>query len=122
MYGGGRQDRRDRGSTAIIGMAAFLLYFISNLLVLYGSRIREYYADQGSVQLGNPPHQLASALYKLTYSSAKLQSSATGKQALTEIEGFRAFFLNDVGKAYEEFETLKDVDHNLSGSMMLGIR
>ncbi len=120
MYGGGGQDRRDRSSAAIIGMAAFLLYFISNLLVLYGSRIREYYADQGSVQLGNPPHQLASALYKLTYGSAKLQSSATGKRALTEIEGFRAFFLNDVGRAYEEFKTLKDVDHNLSGSIDAG--
>ena len=120
MYGGGGQDRRDRSSAAIIGMAAFLLYFISNLLVLYGSRIREYYADQGSVQLGNPPHQLASALYKLTYGSAKLQSSATGKRALTEIEGFRAFFLNDVCRAYEEFKTLKDVDHNLSGSIDAG--
>ncbi|MEE9593816.1 MAG: zinc metalloprotease HtpX, partial [Candidatus Hydrothermarchaeales archaeon] len=44
---------RGRGNQLVIGLAAFLLYFITNLLVMYGSRIREYYADRGSVRLGN---------------------------------------------------------------------
>ena len=117
MYGGTWQDRENRGSAALVGMIAFLLYFISNLLVLYGSRIREYYADQGSVSLGNPPHQLASALYKLTYGSVKLKGSRMGEQALNQVEGFRAFFLNDIAKAYQEFKTLKEVDQNLSGTI-----
>lgn len=117
MYGGTSRDRENRGSAALIGMVAFLLYFISNLLVLYGSRIREYYADQGSVQLGNPPHQLASALYKLTYGSAKLQGSRIGKQELSEVEGFRAFFLNDIALANQEFKTLQELDQNLSGTI-----
>ena len=117
MYGGASRDRENRGSAALIGMVAFLLYFISNLLVLYGSRIREYYADQGSVQLGNPPHQLASALYKLTYGSAKLQGSRIGKQELSEVEGFRAFFLNDIALANQEFKTLQELDQNLSGTI-----
>lgn len=117
MYGGTSRDRENRGSAALIGIVAFLLYFISNLLVLYGSRIREYYADQGSVQLGNPPHQLASALYKLTYGSAKLQGSRLGKQELSEVEGFRAFFLNDVALANQEFKTLQELDQNLSGTI-----
>ena len=44
-------DRRDRSqsNTMIIGLAAFLFYFLTNLLVLYASRIREYFADKGSV-------------------------------------------------------------------------
>ncbi len=117
MYGGTLRNRENRGSAALIGMIAFLLYFISNLLVLYGSRIREYYSDQGSVSLGNPPHHLASALYKLTYGSAKLRGNQVGEQALNQVEGLRAFFLNDVARAYQEFKTLKEVDQNLSGSI-----
>ena len=117
MYGRNTRDQESRGSSVIIGITALILYFISNLLVLYGSRIREYYADQGSVELGNPPHQLASALYKLTYGSAKLRDSQMGKQELRQVEGFRAFFLNDVSKAYREFNTLKEVDRNLSGTI-----
>jgi len=117
MYGGSLSDNENRGSAAFIGLIAFVLYFISNLLVLYASRIREYYADQGSVQLGNPPHQLASALYKLTYGSAKLKGSQRGQQALHQVEGFRAFFLNDVAKAHQEFKDLKEVDQDLSGTI-----
>jgi heat shock protein HtpX len=117
MYGGSFRDNENRGSAALIGLIAFVLYFISNLLVQYGSRIREYYADQGSVQLGNPPHQLASALYKLTYGSAKLKGSRTGQQALHQVEGLRVFFLNDVAKAYQEFKDMKELDQNLSGTI-----
>jgi heat shock protein HtpX len=117
MYRGSFSNNENRGSAVFIGMIAFVLYFISNLLVLYGSRIREYYADQGSVQLGNPPHQLASALYKLAYGSAKLKGSQTGKQALHQVEGFRAFFLNDIAKGYQEFKDLKEVDKDLSGTI-----
>lgn len=64
MYSRRRDDRG--GSTVLIGIAAFLFYFITNLLVLYASRIREYFADQGSILLGNRPSALASSLYKLS--------------------------------------------------------
>jgi heat shock protein HtpX len=107
MWSGGR-----RGNTVLLGIAAFLLYFITNLLVLYGSRIREYYADQGSVKLGNPPHAMASALYKLVYGSAKVN-----KKALKQMEGYKAFFANDPSRAYYELRELKQVDTDLSGTI-----
>ncbi len=59
LFSGNRRG----GNNILIGIAAFTIYFITNLLVLYVSRIREYYADEGSVMLGNQPHYLASALY-----------------------------------------------------------
>jgi heat shock protein HtpX len=77
-----RERRDERDNAALLGIVAFALYFITNLLVLYGSRIREYYADEGSVRLGNAPHHLASALYKLVYGSARVS-----KETLKEIEG-----------------------------------
>ncbi|MBM3143332.1 MAG: peptidase, partial [Chloroflexi bacterium] len=95
MLGGNRQGG---GYAALIGIGAFLMYFLTNLLVLYGSRIREYYADQGSVRLGSMPHHMATALYKLSYGSARLGS----KEELKRVEGLRAFFVNDPARAWYE--------------------
>ena len=108
MWSGGR----NRGNAVALGIAAFLLYFITNLLVLYGSRIREYYADEGSVKLGNPPHALASALYKLVYGSARVD-----RKVLKQMEGYKAFFANDPSRAYHEIRELKQVDANLDGNI-----
>lgn len=105
FYGG--VGGRDRGGLALIGIAALAAYFIGNLLILFVSRTREYYADEGSVELGNPPNQLASALYKLVYGSAK-----ANKEDLKEIQGLRAFFINDVSSAGDEINSLKSIDTN----------
>jgi len=94
-----------------------LLYFLTNLLVMYGSRIREYYADERSVKLGNPPQQLASALYKLVYSSAQLKRDPRAQEELKRVEGVKAFFLNDVSRAWNEVRDLKEVDRDLSGTI-----
>lgn len=107
-----RSNRRDGGNVVLIGLAAFLFYFITNLLVLYASRIREYFADQGSVALGNQPHFLASALYKLVYGSARLS-----REQLKETEGLKAFFVNDPSQALKEIRQLKDLDLDNSGSI-----
>ncbi len=111
FYGGGR--RSDRGNnTVLIGIAAMLFYFVTNLLVLYGSRIREYYADKGSVELGNPPSALASALYKLVYGSARVD-----REAIRETEGIKAFFINDPSRAMQEIRELSQLDLDKSGTI-----
>ena len=114
MWGGLSGGRRQGGSVAaLIGLGAFILYFITNLLVLYGSRIREYYADQGSVELGNKPHHLASALYKLVYGSARRK----GSEELKRVEGVKAFFLNDPSQAWHEIRELSQIDKDMSGTI-----
>jgi len=111
MWARGGRDR-DRGNAALLGIVAFLLYFITNLLVLYASRIREYYADEGSVKLGNAPHYLASALYKLVYGSARVP-----KDTLKMVEGYKAFFASDPSRALYEIRDLKEIDRDLSGTI-----
>ncbi len=114
MWGGASGSRRDGGNyAALIGFGAFLLYFITNLLVLYGSRIREYYADLGSVQLGSKPHHLASALYKLVYGNARQKNS----DELKRVEGIKAFFVNDPSRAWYEIRELSEIDRDMSGSV-----
>ena len=110
FYGRRRDDRG--GNTALIGLAAFLFYFITNLLVLYASRIREYFADRGSVLLGNKPSTLASSLYKLVYGSARMS-----KDALKEAEGLKAFFVNDPSRAASEIRELSQLDLDRSGTI-----
>ncbi len=111
LFFGNRRDERS-GNAAIIGLAAFLFYFLTNLLVLYASRIREYFADQGSVLLGNSPASLASSLYKLAYGSARMN-----KEALRETEGLKAFFINDPSCALKEISELRQLDLDKSGTI-----
>lgn len=57
---------RNQGGAIFIGIGAFAVYFITNLLILYFSRLREYYADNfAGHQVG--PTFLANALTKITY-------------------------------------------------------
>lgn len=108
MFYGRRRDTRG-SNTIIIGLAAFAFYFVTYLLVLYASRIREYFADRGSVTLGSNPRDLASALYKLAYGSARVP-----REEVREYEGLKAFFATDPSRAAREVRELSaiDADHN----------
>lgn len=109
LFFGNRRDEKS-GNAALIGLAAFLFYFLTNLLVLYASRIREYFADRGSVLLGNNPASLASSLYKLAYGSARMS-----KESLKETEGLKAFFINDPSRGLQEIKDLRQLDLGKNG-------
>jgi heat shock protein HtpX len=113
LFYGRRRDERG-ANTALIGLAALLFYFITNLLVLYASRIREYFADRGSILLGNRPAVMASSLYKLVYGSARMD-----KESLKQTEGLKAFFVNDPSQAVNEIKELAQLDLNKSGDRLL---
>jgi heat shock protein HtpX len=112
LFYGPRRDDRSQPSAAIVGLVAFIFYFVTNLLVLYASRIREYFADKGSVDLGNAPANLASALYKLVYGSARVP-----KEELKTAEGMKAFFVNDPSRALDELKDLRALDLDKSGTI-----
>lgn len=112
LFYGGRRSDRNQSNAAIVGLIALIFYFVTNLLVLYASRIREYFADKGSVDLGNNPANLASALYKLVYGSARMP-----KEALKNAEGMKAFFVNDPSRALAELKDLRELDVDRSGTI-----
>lgn len=112
FWGGMFGRRRDTSAMIAIGLLALVVYFITNLLVMYASRIREYYADQGSTELGTQPHFLATALYKLSLGSARVS-----RKTLKQAEGMKAFFLNDPSRAQQEIQELKDIDLDMSGTI-----
>ena len=104
------QGRNNNGGGAIVGIAALGAYLVGQLLVLFVSRSREYYADQGSIELGTKPHKLASALYKLVYGSA-----TANKDDIKEVEGLKAFFVNDISDAGNEINDLQQLDVDMNG-------
>ena len=106
LWGG--NDRNNGGY--IIGLVALAAYLIGQLIVLFISRTREYYADQGSIELGTQPDKLASALYKLVYGSA-----TAGKEEIKNVQGIKAFFLNDTSIAADEIKELSELDINKDG-------
>ena len=109
MFSGGGDN--DNGG-AILGVLALIAYFLGQLIVLFISRIREYYADAGSVELGCRPEKLASALYKLVYGAARVPQSE-----IKDIEGTKAFFLTDISNARNEFDNLAQLDLDHDGTI-----
>ena len=103
---------RDSGATIIIGMLGYLFYLIGQLLVLFISRIREYYADEASVEFGNRPAALVSALYKLTYGAARCS-----EETIKDLNTNRAFFVNDINNAKHDVTDFKQIDFDGDGKI-----
>jgi Zn-dependent protease with chaperone function len=86
------------------------MYFLSNLLVLYGSRIREFSADEGSVRLSDEPHLLAGALYKLVYGSARAQRDPRGQYDMQRIADISSLRKGPQGRQGPECPASRDVE------------
>ncbi len=73
---------RDRGKdyTFAIGLGAYVLYVVSEYMVLWFSRTREYYADRFAGRVTNNPNALASALVKIAYGLAAAQGRAANAE------------------------------------------
>lgn len=109
--GGGRRGQRENGFAYIIlaGAVALVVYFISQLLVLRLSRLRESFADVFSAYLTESPRNLESALTRITYGLSL---------APQDTHGARALFIADPALAKQEVAQIieqkskYDLDHN----------
>jgi heat shock protein HtpX len=110
LFGG----RRSGGHGFLIAGIAFVLYFITNLAVLYASRIREYYADAGAVELTKKPEDLASGLYRLVVGSLRAKP-----KELKQVEGIRTFLASDPSHARKDLNELLKADSNKDGHLNL---
>jgi len=88
------RSRNQGGGAVLIGIGAFVVYFITNLLIMYFSRLREYYADNFAGHQVRPT-LLASGLAKITY-GLSLQKQEVKNSTL------RSFYAVDpVASSYE---------------------
>jgi heat shock protein HtpX len=101
MYMGmGSRDRdRNAGFLALAGVAAMVVYFVAQLLVLRLSRLREHFADVYSGYLTGSPRSLESALTKITYGLSLRPEDP---------HGVRALYISDPALARSEMQAIID--------------
>ena len=99
MYSGGRRNNKDNSGVALlaIGAVSFAVYFITFLIVMRLSRLREHYADAFSAYVTGSPRSLSSALTKITYGLSIAPKAP---------EGARAFYIEDPGTAKQEVQQI----------------
>jgi heat shock protein HtpX len=108
---GGRRDRRDGGSIAIIYLASILVWVISFLLIRTLSRYREFAADRGAAIITGSPSNLMSALVKISGVMQRIP-----ERDLREMQGMNALFIIPaaVGNSFSEiFSTHPSLERRL---------
>jgi len=81
----------------VAGAISYIVYIITLLCVMRLSRLREHYADAYSAYATGKPHQLESALTKITYG---LSLSPTPPH------GARTLYIGDPALAKQEFQSI----------------
>jgi len=121
----GMGRNRDSGGAILFGIGAFVIYMITNLLILYFSRLREFYSDRFAGLETGKPSVLANALAKISYGITveKRREERLGWNYRQQEQGQkiseRAFFIADPVHAGKDF--LEIAEKNESGSKTIQI-
>ncbi len=74
---------KDEGSAVlIVALVAFILYIITEYIILWLSRVREYYADEFSAKTLKNPSALAEALVKIGFGLSTMEKGENVKKSL----------------------------------------
>jgi heat shock protein HtpX len=90
---GGGGDRKSRAPVQVV-VAVYLMYVVSEYVILFLSRAREYYADRFSGASTRQPNALASALVKIAYGLAAAtpeEAEAKGSSGLRAVSALGIF-------------------------------
>ena len=72
-----KEANKGKGALVVIMIICYIAYLISEYLVLFVSRIREYYADRFSCFATKKPHKLLTALVRIAYGLTALKPNTT---------------------------------------------
>ena len=93
-------DRKGSGHVALLAMVSFVLYIITEYIVLWFSRTREYYADRFAGQVTSSPNSLSSALVKIAYGLAGQEGKKEEETKRSpKLEAIGAMGIFDTGSA-----------------------
>jgi heat shock protein HtpX len=95
-----RDERRNGGLMALIGIASIAFYWILTLFTLYLSRLREYYADRHSATVVNEgARKLSEGLVKIVRSTTRISRRYSNMGGLSS---FKALFISDPDSAEKD--------------------
>lgn len=88
---------KSAGPRIAIAVGAYIVYIVSEYLVLWFSRTREYYADRFGGEATGNPNSLASALVRIAYGLAGQKGTGTGKKGKSKNGEARSSNLEAIG-------------------------
>jgi heat shock protein HtpX len=95
-----RDERRNGGLMALIGIASIAFYWILTLFTLYLSRLREYYADRHSATVvDDGARKLSEGLVKIVHSTTRISRRYSNMGGLSS---FKALFISDPDSAEKD--------------------
>jgi len=94
---------------AYIGLLSYIFYFIGSYVILYLSRVREYYADEFAAKNISDPNKLSTALIKIAYG---IVAEEDDKKSVRLMESTRALGILDIKSAKGLGLALKSSDTN----------
>ncbi len=112
IFTGGSRNRDEgsmRAALYVVGIISYVVYFVTLLLAMRLSRLREHYADAYSAYVTGQPRNLESALAKITYGLSLSPKPPSG---------VRAFYIGDPAQAKLEISEIMskkeeyDLDHD----------
>lgn len=80
------RGRKGGSPFPLIGLTALLLYYVTEYIVLFLSRTREYYADRAAGEMTGEPNRLASALVKVAYGLAGRREPSPAEKAKDRVD------------------------------------
>jgi heat shock protein HtpX len=102
LWAGMFNDSRNSSSyIMLLGVVAFIVYFVAEMLMLSLSRARESYADSYSASATKKPGDLASALLKITASGAAAPASSNNSTVA------RSLYIVDFFNVEKDIKDLK---------------
>src|SRR5262249_17960124 len=115
--GGG--DGKEKAPAWVVSVGAYVLYVVSQYIVLWFSRTREYHADRFAGQVTGNPNALASALVKIAYGLAPLDSQRLAGMSAKEREAFKKEKAQS-GGAVGAFGALNIFDRGAAVNLVMG--
>ncbi len=93
----GGSDEKRKGPFALIALLSYIFYFIGTYVVMYLSRVREYYADEFSGRTTGNPNALSAALIKIGYGIIAKQDNENSSRLMTSTRAWHIGYQNSKG-------------------------
>ena len=115
--GGGGRAGKEKGAFVVIMIVCYIAYLVSEYLVLFVSRIREYYADRFSCFATKKPHKLLTALVKISYGLTALKPAHATDEKVERIK--KSLAKNSDGNRMRTFQSLNIMNMSRSKEVVL---
>ena len=95
------KSKKGKGTLAVAMVVSYIFYLIADYMVLFVSRVREYYADQFSCFATKKPNKLLTALVKVSYGLLRTRSLSDSESDSYEdkIKGVEALNIMSISRS-----------------------